>query len=94
MEDKEGTQDKKDTNQQKVVSIGAKTFIEPNDELIQELEDLLILAKEGDIKSFAYVGLGNGITSSDFILEEGANAYELLGAISSMGYRFEREVMG
>lgn len=71
--------------------IGSANYTEPNQELIEALEQLVIKAKEGHIKSMAYIATGNGTVESSWIIEDGGNIFEVLGALSVLNLRIIKE---
>ncbi len=78
----------------KIISIsGLKGYSEVNEELVSLLEELLTKAKEGHIKSIAYIASGNGTIESSWIIEDGGNIFEVLGAISNLNARLIKEVI-
>jgi len=78
----------------KIISIsGLRNYSEVNEELVSLLEQLLTKSKEGHIKSIAYIASGNGTIESSWVIEDGGNIFEVLGAISNLNSRLIKEVI-
>lgn len=75
-----------------VISLGDTNPLEPNESLVEMLEELLKHAKRGDIRSVVYVA----ITDTDSvmtgkIIDDGASIFEVVGAVQYLVYRIIRE---